>query len=119
VFYDNSASNGAALSCSWDAYPRIEESIIAFNRGSEGISIDQYSGAQLVCCDVFGNDGGDWTGFIEDQSDFDGNISADPLFCDQQNGDLRLREDSPCVASNSCGLMGPWQTACSPPVGGK
>ena len=34
----------------------------------------------MTDCDVYGNEGGDWTDCIADQLGQDGNISADPLF---------------------------------------
>jgi hypothetical protein len=91
----------------------MEETVIAFNNGGEAFECD-HAGARLFCCDVYGNEGGDWMGCIDGQVGSDGNISANPLFCDPQNGDLRLRADSPCVASDSCGWMGPWRTGCLP-----
>ncbi len=41
-----------------------------------------------------------------------GNISADPLFCDPAAGDLRLQEGSPCAPGTECDLMGAWPVGC-------
>lgn len=42
----------------------------------------------LVCCDLFGNLGGDWVGCISDQEGQNGNLSEDPLFCNPKSGDF-------------------------------
>jgi hypothetical protein len=44
-----------------------------------------------------------------------GNLSADPLFCDIAHGDLMIQEDSPCAPSNSgvtCDLIGALGVGC-------
>jgi predicted outer membrane repeat protein len=43
------------------------------------------------------------------------NISSDPLFCDEPNGDLRIAHQSPCAQDSSppgCGLIGAQGEAC-------
>jgi hypothetical protein len=69
----------------------------------------------LTCCDVYGNAGGDWVGYIADQAGINGNFSADPLFCDTANGDLHIFNASPCApANNSCGvLIGALDVGCT------
>jgi hypothetical protein len=52
--------------------------------------------------------GGDY--IIED------NISADPLFCDEELGDFHIAYQSPCAEENSaegCGLIGLFDPACN------
>jgi predicted outer membrane repeat protein len=72
----------------------------------------------LTCCDIYGNEGGDWTGTIESQLGVNGNISADPLFCDAQGGDYRLETCSPCLPGNhpdgyDCGVpIGAYCSGC-------
>lgn len=58
-------------------------------------SIRQGGTATLICCDLYGNEGGDWVGYVEEQLGLDGSFSADPLFCDPDLGDLTLAGDSP------------------------
>jgi hypothetical protein len=46
---------------------------------------------------------------------FEGNISRNPLFCDEAVGDFSIARQSPCAAANSpsgCGLIGAGETAC-------
>lgn len=70
----------------------------------------------VMCSNIFGNDGGDWTGCVAGMDGTNGNFSADPLFCDLAAGDLSLHGDSPCAPASTgeCGLigaLGPW---CGP-----
>jgi hypothetical protein len=69
------------------------------------------------CCDVFGNDGGDWIGSIADQYGVEGNFSEDPRFCDVEQNDFTLHRDSPCLPDNhpdgpGCGLIGAHPVGC-------
>ena len=43
-----------------------------------------------------------------------GNICADPLFCDPGSSNLRLQGGSPCAPEHNpdCGLIGPWPVGC-------
>lgn len=47
-----------------------------------------------------------------------GNFSADPMFCDPENGDFSIHADSPCQSENSggCGLVGALSTGCGASV---
>lgn len=71
---------------------------------------------EIYCCDLYGNDGGDWAGCISEHQGINGNLSADPLFCDPLNGDFRLSADSPCAPEQApdCGLIGAWPVGCGP-----
>jgi predicted outer membrane repeat protein len=89
--------------------------VIAFSVQGEAIHCDAASTAELRCCDLFANAGGDWVGCIEGQLGVDGNISMDPLFCDAANGDFTLHEGSPCAPGHSppgCGLIGAEPVGC-------
>ncbi len=72
--------------------------------------------ATLICCDVFGNEGGDYSGGFEDQADQNGNFSAAPLFCDRARRVFTLAENSPCLPpNNECGvLVGALGSDCAP-----
>jgi hypothetical protein len=67
----------------------ISNSIIAFNDWGPGPAIEG-SVASIACTDIFENKGGDWVGEIADDLGKNGNIFADPLFCDPDNGDYTL-----------------------------
>jgi hypothetical protein len=93
----------------------IDRTIIA---GSlEGSAI--YSGGQgiltLSCTDLWGNEGGDWTLYIEDQLGLRGNMSADPMFCHPDSSELWLQPGSPCAPPNPiCHWIGAWGVGCDP-----
>ncbi|MBM3286365.1 MAG: right-handed parallel beta-helix repeat-containing protein [Candidatus Eisenbacteria bacterium] len=110
TFYRNGARWGT-LMCG-ESWTRLENTIIAF--GAEGEAIEVACPVTLVCCNIYGNPGGDWTAWIEDQLGINGNISMDPLFCDMANDDCTLNAASPCAPENSggCGLIGAFPVAC-------
>ena len=115
VFYGNEGGKGGVINCGWDSSPSIRHSIIAFNSGSAPVFCDTLLGEanpSFECSDIYGNYGGDWVGCIASQSVQNGNITADPLFCDPSNEDLRLRPNSPC-ADPGCGRMGPLDIGCT------
>jgi len=86
----------------------FDRCIIAFN-GEGPAMVCENETVTLVCCDIFGNGEGNWTACIADQLGVNGNIEADPLFCDAESGILTLHDSSPCLAANNaCGLMGAW-----------
>ncbi len=96
-------------------YPTIGNTIISYSEQGEAIScLDDC--ATLVCCDIYGNAGGDWVGSIADQYGVNGNICEDPLFCGGENPDepLTLHSDSPCAPEQNpeCGLVGAWGVGC-------
>jgi hypothetical protein len=85
----------------------------------QGAAIEVHDGsAELTCCDLFGNAGGDWVGYIESQYGVNGNISEDPLFCDPEGENFRLEVESPCAPftppNEECDLIGAWPVGCDP-----
>jgi predicted outer membrane repeat protein len=96
------------------SHPSLENSILAFSIGGSAVGCAAGGAIELTCCDVYGNDGGDWVGCITDQYGINGNISEDPLFCDPGNHDFTIDEMSPCAPdNNSCGvLMGAYGVGC-------
>ena len=93
----------------------LENTIVAFSSG-KAVTCDG-GNATLVCCDLFGNQGGDWTDCIAGQLGVDGNFAGDPRFCDLLAGDLTLNDDSPCMPGNhpqgeKCGLIGAFGRGC-------
>ncbi len=90
-------SSGAAL-FSQSGYLRMEQSIVAFTSDSgPAILLLQDGDAYFRACDMFGNEGGDWTAPIADQLDLRDNFLAPPCFCDLETGVLSLCADSWCL----------------------
>lgn len=100
----NSSVAGGGMFLIAGSSPRLEGCIIALSRQGGAVFVNDAScRPRLICCDLFGNAGGDWIEDIADQAGESGNISLDPLFCDPVESDLHLRPGSPCAAdSNSC-----------------
>jgi hypothetical protein len=111
TFFGNGSSDGTVLAGNFRFV--MENSIVAFGTEGPGVA-SHYDYAELACCDIFGNAGGDWVGTIEDQYGIDGNIWEDPLFCDPESGNLHLAANSPCASENNpeCGQIGAWGVGC-------
>ena len=116
TFDDNRAGQqGAAVFWYSTAPPLVDRCVFAHGRGGEAM----FSGVPgtaptLQCCDVFGNQAGDWVGCLSGQDATAGNLAADPAFCDASNGDFGLREGSPCAPSvGTCGGIGAVGVACT------
>ncbi|MCH8027473.1 MAG: right-handed parallel beta-helix repeat-containing protein, partial [candidate division Zixibacteria bacterium] len=102
----NSATIGSGLFLSNSSSPSVENTVIAFNSGPHIVCGDETSVPTLSCCDVFGNEGGDWVGCIAGQEGINGNFSLDPLFCDTATADYHIDQYSPCVPPfSSCGVL--------------
>lgn len=111
----SAAGGGAGVWVSGSSVVSIENSIIAGGLGGEAVRCDAGSPAPaLRCCDLYGNAGGDWVGCVADQLGSNGNISADPLFCDPAEGEYHIQVASPCGpdANPACGLIGAWPLGC-------
>ncbi|MFH1502168.1 MAG: right-handed parallel beta-helix repeat-containing protein, partial [Candidatus Eisenbacteria bacterium] len=109
----NEAPNASGLLLGNASSALVENSIIAF--GVSGEAVDCYGGAtaDLNCCDVYGNDGGDYSDGIVGQNGVDGNISEDPLFCTGGEGyEYTIQACSPCADGGGCGPMGALGVGC-------
>ncbi len=107
TFAENEAANGSGIFVEGEG-PEIWTSLIVFGQGDALYCVPNGRALpELVCCDLFGNTGGDWTGCIADQWGVDGNFSDDPQFCGELGtGNLTLQDDSPCApGGNGCGLL--------------
>lgn len=109
----NSGSPGSGV-CIQQASLFMQSTSVVFGFIGEGIRPSVVS--DLVCCDIFGNEGGDWIGNIAAQYGINGNISADPLFCSAVGDIYTLHSDSPCAEENNldCGRIGALPIGCGP-----
>ena len=104
-----------AIEC-WGA-PVFSNVIIAFHDAwtdEPVITCEGGASPTFYCCNIYGNETGDWVGCIADQYGVNDNISADPQFCDMGAGDFRISASSPCAPQNSgCGeLIGVFGVGC-------
>ncbi|MFH1681752.1 MAG: right-handed parallel beta-helix repeat-containing protein [Candidatus Eisenbacteria bacterium] len=112
TFVDNEGPCATLCLGEWEY--TVDNTIIAFGRGGPGLATS-YS-ITLACCDIYGNEGGDWVGDIAPQYGMNGNISEDPLFCSAETFDFTLHGDSPCAPHSppnaECDLIGAWPVGC-------
>jgi len=113
TFWGNACPDGTIFA---DSYTFVLENCLLAG-ATEGPAVSSPDDcAELSCCDLHGNAGGDWVGAIADQYGIQGNISADPLLCDPANGDFHLDSASPCVPFSpqnpTCDLVGAWPVGC-------
>ncbi len=85
--------------------PTIEMTVIAYCKNGSAVGTGGPPATPTVlCCDVYGNETGDWTDCIAGMESTGGNMHSDPLFCDIPTGDLSVEDCSPCLSGNNgCG----------------
>ncbi len=112
--WEHAENSGAALHLTEGCLPTLQATLIVFCTGSEAVwSSGAGSTPQFECCDIFGNEWGDWVDLIAEQYALNQNLSVDPRFCDPENNDFRIPEDSPCSAdSTGCGPIGAGTVGC-------
>ena len=98
--------------------PAISRNIIAGNSAPTGGGVHAFlpgTSPTFACNDAWNNPGGNYTGYQLDPTVTNGNIAADPRFCDAAGGDYRLDESSPCAPDHSppgCELIGALDIGC-------
>jgi len=107
---------GGAVSFEGPSVPEFRGNLIVAN-WTDGATIEADDTAPEVwsCNDVFENESAvEFSGW-PDPTGTNGNISAEPLFCDASAEDFTLQGDSPCLPNNSpsgCGLIGATGVGC-------
>jgi predicted outer membrane repeat protein len=99
---------GAAIAFRGGA-SELRNNIVASSQGGAAIVVT--SGSVTSSCNVFWeNEGGIGDGYTPGPTDREVN----PLFCDPENEDLSLAENSPCLPpqSGACGLIGALGRGC-------
>ena len=116
TFSENEAPTGGTIGLFMGSTIAMDHSIVSFAYLGGSIHCDGTSQANLSCCDVYGNAGGDWIGCIASQSASNGNFGADPLYCSPALANFHLHLDSPCAPANNpaCGQVGALGVACGP-----
>lgn len=115
TFWGNAAGFGAALACGLGGSGELSNTIIAGGTAGGAVSASTVP-LTIACSDIFGNEGGDWTGSIAALLGQDGNIALDPLLCDPDAGDLTLQAGSPCAPFSAqnpgCDRVGVHEVRC-------
>jgi hypothetical protein len=121
TFYANQAPAGSGLwtiaSPPSPAHVDLDHCIVAYGEVGSAVRCDDFATVTLTCCDLFGNEGGDWVECAQGLGE-NGNISEDPSFCGAENDDYTLGVGSPCAPDHNpdCGLIGAWPVGCAGPV---
>jgi len=115
TFFANISPVGGNVSSDCSANITMDRCLVVGSVDGMGVYCDDSSTAALTCCNLYGNEAGDWVGNIADQADQDGNMCLDPLFCDPQSNDLTVDANSPCLPQNNeCGeLIGTFGQGCA------
>ena len=106
---------GGGIYCA-ESTPVLENTIISFSIAGESICLYGSGVPILTCCDFYGNEGGDWRWPLINQLEIEGNICADPCYCDVGLDDFQLWNYTPCNPV-ACGQIGAWPVGCWDPQG--
>ena len=117
TLYQNEAVTGGGIALLSTTNLTVENTIIAWSENGGAVDVPAQATMTFACSDLFANWGGDWTGKISGQLGVNGNISADPLFCNRAGRDFTLHADSPCAPGyhpdgTDCGLIGAFPVGC-------
>ncbi len=117
TFARNAAHTGSALDYrshegGLTAIPNLNCCILAFGEGGAAVACEP-GDAFAWNTDIYGHEGGDWTGCMAPLLDQWGNISEDPQFCSESDFiNLGLQLDSPCAGEACSGYMGALPASC-------
>jgi hypothetical protein len=111
----NAASQHGAGLYSDNAAPVLTATIVAFQQG-EGIYSSGLTAPLVQQSNLFGNAGGEWTGDAAPADLGASNMSADPVFCADEDDveiEFRLDDTSPCHPDSNSGVtLGAWAAGC-------
>jgi parallel beta-helix repeat protein len=113
---NSAALGGGGLYITLHSNPALTGNIIVGSPTGNGIEITADASVSVIACnDVWNNLPANYSG-LADPTGVDGNISADPEFCDPELENYRLQPGSPCTAANApvgCGRMGVLPEGCT------
>lgn len=102
---NGAGGRGAGIAATQRAL-HVETTLIVSSSSGEAVyQVGNGPPPVVRCVDAYGNAGGDWVGALAGRLGIDGNFSADPLFCDSDNGNFYLQWGSPCLPANSGGCL--------------
>lgn len=107
-------TSGSAIHLTDNSDAFLTRCIVSFcSQGQAAYCRHAKATCTFSCSDIYGNELGDYEDCLEGQLGIQGNISADPLFCDADAGDLHLTSESPCGPdSSACGPIGALSVRC-------
>jgi hypothetical protein len=116
TFVSNLADSGSGICVNGNSAVDIDNTIIAWNVLGEAVGCDITSSATCTCTNIYMNDGGSWGGCLAGQLDTNGNMYANPRFCNMAAGNYHIHNTSDCAPANSggCGLIGALPVGCGP-----
>ena len=120
TFDGNRAPQGSGLMAvgNYGGVVEMIDTIFSNHEGSPALSISPAVPITLSCCNLYGNEGGDWIAPFAAQVDERGNFSANPCYCDPEGEDFHLSEDSYARAGGhpwGCDqLVGAYGVGCGP-----
>jgi len=107
--------DGGGVFVTRNSHPKLYRNIVSHSTAGGGVRVDDFQSTVLFQCnDVWGNAGYDYSGVVNPTGS-DGNLSADPLYCNLVALDVHLDSTSPCTALNSpsgCDLIGALDVGC-------
>lgn len=107
-FVDNTCGteNGGMIEAHYESTVNLENCVLAFNPTCLAVACaDTNQVLAVSCTNVFGNSSAE-SACLDSLMSEDGNISADPLYCNLSQDDLGLMTGSPCLpVNNSCGVL--------------
>lgn len=119
TFAGNSAPDAAAAVRVWFSDAEFDRCLLVRNSGDYAVGCGgDFWEVAIRCTDMFENEGG-WGGCMEGWGTIEGNFTADPLFCNEDEGDLSLDRSSPCLpgrhpGGEDCGRIGALDQGCGP-----
>ena len=113
TFWGNDAPHALKLhgpvSSDYGVGSLVERVIVAGGSSTEALGCYASATYAVHCTDFHGG----WSGCAADWLGNDGNIDADPMFCDPEAGEFTLHASSPCLGvNNDCGTMGLYDLGC-------
>ena len=108
--YPDPSWGGGGIAVVEDGTKLIENNIIAYSTYGGGIRCESIATFELRNNLAWSNVGGDGNGSCADWTSANGNLAADPLFCDMLAGDYSLAANSPALL-HPAGPLGAFPTA--------